>query len=56
MLVVRLQFEYRLSLPYTLPLGLPSSSESLLRNRALGIEKGAAHELKPSPFTSSIQV
>jgi hypothetical protein len=56
MSVVRLQFEYQLSLLYTLPLGLLFSSESLLQNRALGIEKGAAHELKPSPFTSSIRV
>jgi hypothetical protein len=56
MSVVRLQFEYRLSLPYTLPLGLPSSSKSLLRNQALGVEKGAVHKLKLSPFTSSIWV
>jgi hypothetical protein len=59
MSVVRLQFEYWLSLPYTLPLGLPSSSESLLRNQALGVEKGTVHELKPSrftKFTSSIRV
>ncbi|KAJ7321710.1 hypothetical protein DFH08DRAFT_818572 [Mycena albidolilacea] len=56
MSVVRLQFEYRLSLPYTLLLGLLSSSESLLQNWAPGVEKGAAHELKPSPFISSIQV
>jgi hypothetical protein len=56
MSVVRIQFEYRLSLPYTLPLGVTSSSESLLQNWALGVEKGATHELKPSPFTSSIRV
>jgi hypothetical protein len=56
MSVVRLQFEYQLSLPYTPPLGLLSFSDSLLRNRASGVEKGAAHKLKPSPFTSSIRV
>jgi hypothetical protein len=48
--VVKLQFEYRLSS------ALCSSSRTSvllrvsLQNRALGIEKGAAHELKPSPF------
>jgi hypothetical protein len=56
MSVVRLQFEYQLSLPYTLPLGLPSSSESFLQNRAFSVEKGTVHKLKPSPFTSSIWV
>jgi hypothetical protein len=56
MSVVELQFEYRLSS------ALYSSSRTSvllrvsLRNRALGVEKGAAHELKPSPFPSSIQV
>jgi hypothetical protein len=56
MSVVRLQFEYRPSS------ALYSSSRTSillrvsLRNRALGVEKGAAHELKPSPFPSSIRV
>jgi hypothetical protein len=50
MSVVKFQFEYRLSS------ALYSSSRTSvplrvsLRNQALGIEKGAAHELKPSPF------
>jgi hypothetical protein len=50
MSVVELQFEYRLSSAL-----YSSSRTSILlrvsfRNRALGVEKGAAHELKPSPF------
>ncbi|KAJ7759681.1 hypothetical protein B0H14DRAFT_2634387 [Mycena olivaceomarginata] len=56
MSVVELQFEYRPSSTLYSSARTSVLLRVSLRNRALGVEKGAAHELKPSPFPSSIRV
>jgi hypothetical protein len=50
MSVVRLQFEYRISLPCYSSSRSSVHFQLLFQNWALDVEKGTMHKLKPSPF------